>query len=49
MVLVFAASAAAASSVAVVRRAITGDPIGMKREPHRIIRWRVLFSQAWLM
>jgi len=43
-VLVFAASAAAASFVVAVRRAITGDPIGIKQEPHRMIRWRVLFS-----
>ena len=43
-VLVFTASAATASSVAAVRQAITGDPIGIKQEPHRMIRWRVLFS-----
>jgi len=44
MVLVFAASAAVASLVAAVRRAMTGDPIGIKREPHQMIQWRVLFS-----
>ena len=31
-------SAAAASSVAVVNLAMIGDPAGMKRDPHRIIR-----------
>ena len=31
-------SAAAASSVAVVSLAMIGDPAGMKRDPHRIIR-----------
>ena len=30
--------AAAASSVAVVSVAMIGDPAGMKRDPHRIIR-----------
>ena len=45
----FAASAAAASLVAAVRRAMTGEPMGIKRELHRIIRWRVLFSRARLM
>jgi len=49
MVFSLAASAAAASSVAAVRRAITGDPIGIKQELHRMIRWRGLFSQALLM
>jgi len=37
------------STVAAVRRAITGDPIGIKWELHRMIRWRVLFSQARLI
>ena len=31
-------SAAAASSVAVVNLVMIGDPAGIKREPHRIIR-----------
>ena len=31
-------SAAAASSVAVVNLAMIGDPVGIKREPHRMIR-----------
>ena len=31
-------SAAAASSVAVVSLAMIGDPVGMKWEPHQIIR-----------
>ena len=31
-------SAAAASSVAVVSLAMIGDPAGMKRDPHQIIR-----------
>ena len=31
-------SAAATSSVAVVNLAIIGDPAGIKRDPHRIIR-----------
>ena len=31
-------SAAAASSVAVVSLAMIGDPAGIKRDPHRIIR-----------
>ena len=31
-------SAAATSSVAVVNLAMIGDPAGMKRDPHRIIR-----------
>ena len=31
-------SAAAASSVAVVSLAMIGDPAGMKRDPHRMIR-----------
>ena len=30
--------AAAVSSVAVVNLAMIGDPAGMKRDPHRIIR-----------
>ena len=33
-----AASVAMASSVAMVRRAITGELLGRKREPHRMIR-----------
>ena len=33
-----AASVVMASSVAMVRRAITGELLGRKREPHRIIR-----------
>ena len=33
-----AASVAMASSVAVVRRAITGELLGRKREPHRMIQ-----------
>ena len=31
-------SAAAASSVAVVNLAMIGDPAGIKRDPHRMIR-----------
>ena len=31
-------SAAAASSVAVVSLAMTGDPAGIKQDPHRMIR-----------
>ena len=33
-----AASVAMASSVAVVRRAITGELLGRKQEPHQMIR-----------
>ena len=31
-------SAAAASSVAVVNLAMIGDPVGIKRDPHQMIR-----------
>ena len=32
-------SVAMASSVAVVRQAVTGELLGRKREPHQMIRW----------
>ena len=38
MALGFDFSAAAVSSVAVVNLAMIGDPAGIKRDPHRIIR-----------
>ena len=34
-------SAAAASSVVVVSLAMIGDPAGIKRDPHWMIRWMV--------
>ena len=34
-------SAVAASSVVVVSLAMIGDPAGIKRDPHRMIRWMV--------
>ena len=41
-----AVSAARASSVAVVRRVMTGELFGRKREPCRMIQWIVLLSRA---
>ena len=32
-------SVAMASSVAVVRQAVTGELLGRKREPHQMIQW----------
>ena len=38
--------AAAASSVAVVSLVMIGDPVGMKRDPHRTIQWMARFCLA---
>ena len=35
-----------ASSVVVVRRAITGELLGRKQEPHRMIQWMTQLSRA---
>ena len=44
----FAFSAVAASSIAMVSLATTGDP-RTKRESPRIILWRAQFCLAWVM
>ena len=42
-------SAVAASSVAVVSLAMIGNPAGIKRDPHRMIRWMARFCRAQTM